>query len=300
MSEVIEPMLASGITDYSKLTFPKYISPKLDGVRAIVNNGVVYSRSGKPIRSKAVQEMFRKQELNMLDGELIYGDPTAHDVFNKTSSFVMSTKVPEGMDASRFMYFVFDIVDDYLPFDDRYCTYCETVFNNQVENVVSVSQYIINSHSELEEQEMLYLDQGYEGAMLRNPYSLYKHGRATEKSQDLLKVKRFVDDEAEIIGFEELMHNNNVATTNELGYTERSSHKENLVGMDTLGALVCRTKDDVEFKIGTGFDEATRKDLWNKRSTLLGELAKFKSFPIGVKDKPRLPVFLGIRDKLDL
>ena len=58
MSEVIEPMLASGITDYSKLTFPKYISPKLDGVRAIVNNGVVYSRSGKPIRSNAVLLIF--------------------------------------------------------------------------------------------------------------------------------------------------------------------------------------------------------------------------------------------------
>lgn len=145
-----------------------------------------------------------------------------------------------------------------------------------------------------------YLGLGYEGVMLRNPQSLYKHGRATEKSQDLLKVKRFVDAEAEIIGYEELLHNNNEPTTNELGYTERSSNKENLVGANTLGALICKTTEGIVFKIGTGYDAALRQKLWNERESLIGKLVKYKYFAVGVKEAPRFPVFIGIRYKEDM
>ena len=45
--------------------------------------------------------------------------------------------------------------------------------------------------------------------MLRDPSSLYKQGRHTLKSQALMKLKKFYDDEAKVIGFEEKMHNNN-------------------------------------------------------------------------------------------
>jgi len=136
--------------------------------------------------------------------------------------------------------------------------------------------------------------------MLRSIHGLYKHGRATEKSQDLLKVKRFVDDEATVIGYEEEMYNGNEATTNELGRTERSQHKENLVGKGSLGALVCLTNDNISFKIGTGFDADTRKSLWYDKENLVGKIVKFKYFPVGQVIAPRLPVFLGWRDSTDL
>jgi len=112
MSEIVKVMLASSIKDYDNITYPKFISPKLDGIRCIINNGVVYSRSGKPIRSKVVQQLFGRQDLNMLDGELIYGSPTADNVFNLTTSFVMSEDVPGGMDANKIKLYVFDYVDD--------------------------------------------------------------------------------------------------------------------------------------------------------------------------------------------
>lgn len=119
MTEIIKCMLASGVTDYNKITWPKLISKKYDGIRCIINNGVVYSRSGKPIRSKVVQELFGRQDMNMLDGELIYGSPSAKDVFNKTTSFVMSEDIPDGMEADRIAFYVFDYVEDTLPFDKR-------------------------------------------------------------------------------------------------------------------------------------------------------------------------------------
>lgn len=86
---------------------------------------------------------------------------------------------------------------------------------------------------------------------------------------------------------------------NELGRTKRSSHKENKSGRGDLGALVCRTADGVEFNIGTGFTDADRASIWERRDQFLGLLAKYKFFPVGQKEAPRHPVFLGWRDKLD-
>jgi DNA ligase-1 len=138
-----------------------------------------------------------------------------------------------------------------------------------------------------------------EGVILRDPAGLYKFGRSG-KTGPLLKVKRFIDFEAEVVGVYEEMHNANEAKTNELGRTERSTAKAGLVGKGTLGGLVLRAlngpAEGVEFRCGTGFDADARKVLWKHRERLTGKTAKIKSFPIGVKDKPRHPVWLGWRD----
>lgn len=302
MAEIIKVMLASGITDYNKLRFPKLASKKLDGIRVVIHNGVVYSRSGKPIRSKAVQKLFGHGFLNGLDGEIIYGSPKAHNVFNVTTSAVMSENLPEGMDEDGLHLYVFDFLNDTLPFTERNTLAGKVVVDARYHHIPCslITQNLVNNMEELLAYEQRALEEGYEGVMLRSLTGKYKHGRATESSQDLLKVKRFTDDEATVVGFEKLMHNANEAKTNELGRTERSSHKENLVGMDTLGALCCVTKEGVPFKIGTGFDAETRKQIWEDRDNLLGKLVKYKHFEIGRKEAPRLPVFLGWRDKEDV
>jgi len=56
----------------------------------------------------------------------------------------------------------------------------------------------------------------------------------------------------------------------------------------------------VEFGLGTGFDDAERGKIWEQRNSYLGLRVKFKYLPIGVKDKPRHPVFLGWRHKEDM
>jgi len=97
------------------------------------------------------------------------------------------------------------------------------------------------------------------------------------------------------------MHNGNEATTNALGRTERSSHKDNKTGLNSLGGFECRdVHSGVEFKCGTGLTADDREKLWKDRDGLIGKLIKYKFFPIGSKDKPRHPVFLGFRSKLDL
>jgi DNA ligase-1 len=122
----------------------------------------------------------------------------------------------------------------------------------------------------------------------------------------MIKIKRFTDGEAVVVGVEEQMHNTNEATTNALGYTERSSHQANQIGTGALGAFLCRSlpgpddETDVEFSVGTGMTAADRTWMWNNREQMVGKIIKYKSFPVGVKDKPRHPVFLGFRDAEDL
>ena len=170
-------------------------------------------------------------------------------------------------------------------------------------NVHLVEQHGVGSQPELEWLEEKYLELGYEGVMLRKargPNAKYKFGRSTAKAGTLLKVKRFTDSEYEVIGFEELLHNENEATTDELGYTKRSSHAENKIGGNTLGALVLRHPEAGEFRCGTGFTAEMRAEIWTNRDAHLGRLAKIKHFEIGVKTLPRFPVFLGWREEIDL
>ena len=64
----MKPMLAAP-SDGNDLKYPIMVSPKLDGVRAIIIDGVVMSRSLKPIPNKYVQSLFGLEKFNGFDGE---------------------------------------------------------------------------------------------------------------------------------------------------------------------------------------------------------------------------------------
>ena len=285
-----KPLLAVQ-AEFDKVDFrDMWLSPKLDGVRAIVIDGVVMSRNLKPIPNRHVQSLFK--HLEYYDGELIAGSPTSPSAYRDTASAVMSADGEPDV-----TFYVFDHIEN--PNAD----YAERHAKLKDEPHVSVlAQEPVNSLTLMESVEQSYLALGFEGVMIRKawgPNSKYKFGRATAKSNTLLKVKRFVDHEYEIVGFEERMHNANPATKDALGHTERSSHKENMIGRGDLGAIVCKTADGLEFNCGSGFDDAQRREIWDNKDKYLGKMAKVKSFLIGVKDKPRFPIFLGIRDPID-
>lgn len=259
----MKPMLACE-ANLKALNFPVLASPKLDGVRAIIRDGVVLSRSLKPIPNRHVQMMFGRPELEGFDGELILGDPTHPEAYRRTVSAVMSIEGKHDVD-----FHVFDRWDRDYPYKEVSLSYWL---------IIPVYSTPIHNMEELEEYEVALLDKGYEGVMLRDPQSPYKFGRSTVKEGYLLKLKRFADSEAEIIGFEELLH-----TT------------------DTLGALIVRDiHSGVEFKIGTGFTAAERKKFWNLRAAPRGALVKYHYFPTGSKEKPRFPSFQGFRHQIDL
>lgn len=297
---ITKPMLAPtdpvdlGACDHYPIQYPVLASPKFDGIRCLRVSNQTLSRKFKPIKNQHVQKLTVNLP-NGLDGELMLdGKP-----FNEVSSAIMSE---DG--EPDFRYYVFDYVGGALtePYIDRV---------QKLKNLtlppfcVKVIPVLIKNEAELIAYEQQCLAQGYEGVMIRHPQGCYKCGRATVKQGWLLKVKRFTDSEAEIVGFEEQMHNTNEAEEDELGHTKRSKAKAGLVPAGTLGKLIVREIGDNPWKgktfgMGTGFDAAMRQEIWDNRDKYLGRIVTYKFQNHGIVDLPRLPVWKGFRSQDDM
>lgn len=293
-----KPMLACDAP--AVLNFPLIVSPKLDGIRCTVWPGKPLTRSLKDIPNHHVRNTLIAAGFPaVFDGELVVGEANHPDVYRRTTSGVMSH---EG--EPDFSFWVFDYVPqlaDLESFEFR-LEKLETrtgMLRGQYPWFKVLPQAVARSMEELAEFEAKALTQGFEGVIARCPSAVYKHGRSTAKERGMMKVKRFTDTELEVVGAVEMFHNQNEATTNELGHTQRSSAKAGKVASGMLGALVCRW-EDTTVEVGTGFTQAQRIEFWQRRDELVGQLAKVKYFEQGMKDKPRHPVWLGWRDRADL
>ena len=290
----IRPLLSCEVP-LDKVKFPLYISTKFDGIRALVIDGVVYSRSLKPIRNKHVQKLFGKPEYNGFDGELIVGDIYAKDVFQKTTSGVMSEDGTPDV-----TYYVFDVfTNNTETYKERLYTLNDKLVLVQFTNVVATQQWYIETEEELTKLLSKEKVKGGEGLIGRSPNGVYKYGRSTPKEQLSIKFKFFEQCEFEVVGFNERMHNTNEQKRDELGYAERSSAKEGLVPTDTLGSLVLKY-NDTTFSCGTGFDDKLRKEIWDNKELYLGKLASIRYMSVGSKDLPRVPSFIGFRHTEDI
>lgn len=295
----MKPMLAARADNLADLKYPLLVSPKLDGIRVVIKEGVVLSRSLKAIPNSSVQEVFGKYAFDNLDGEIIAGPPTAPNVFNRTTRFVMKADARE----EEWALYAFDYIVP-TTFANRYKD-LGTFANLMTRSTRNIPLRVVEQREVANASEAMalyqqYMEEGYEGIMLRKPESPYKHGRSTLREAALIKYKAFLDDEAEVVGAVELMHNDNVATKDNLGHTKRSSAKAGKRGANMLGTLVVRTPRFAEFELGTGFTETERIDFWRDRALLIGKIVKFKYFEPGTIDKPRFPVFLGFRDERDM
>lgn len=295
----------------ARLTFPLLLSPKLDGIRGLRfeesdYGDCMYSRKLKPIPNRYIQEMMSHYpELEGLDGELMVGDENDPNAMQNTTSGIMTIG-----GEPDFTFHVFDTIDPSFiaePFLARWEFARDCITDAGTPDFVKmVPQLKIANGDNLLEAEEHYVGLGYEGVMLRPADGRYKQGRSSYNEGLLFKWKRMVDDEAEIIGVVEQMQNNNAATKNALGKTQRLGGKKKHTGKGTLGALICRTRKGVVFQVGTGkgLNDSLRARLWAVRDTLPGEYLKFESFAAsGVKNLPRFPrikKLLGIRWKGDM
>lgn len=294
MSIILSPLLAAKKPVFEKIKFPVLATPKIDGIRCIKINGQALSRSFKPIPNHHIRKMIEAHCPDGFDGEILCGTG-----FSDVQSMVMSREgTPE------FTYLVFDTVKDSLltPYAERqiqladdFChtpllTFCKPLYGELVNNVDDL-RLVMERH----------LLEGHEGTMIRTPESPYKCGRSSLKEGYLIAIKEFVDAEAEVIGFEEQMKNDNEATLDAFGHKERSSHKEFKVPAGMLGAFVVRSEDGTTFKIGTGvgLTQELRKQIWDNQSEYLGKLVHYRYQPHGVKDRPRIPSYYGFRHQED-
>ena len=270
------------------------VSYKLDGIRCLVNKEEAVTRTGKPIRNKALHDRLVElanvvineyRQVEYLDGELVYKEHN-NETWGKSSSIVMSYDKP--FDDIRYSVF------DYIPrksnqntlFVDR-LEVLETIKPRGILNTIPHSH--VNNHEELSEMMTNALLLGYEGLMLNKKYAYYKQGRATPRSQELIKIKKWDHDESKIVELEEYYHNLGEPERGRDGVVRRSKAQANLVGGGILGALVL----DNGLRVGTGFSMSQRELYWTK--DIIGKICRYKYLP-SVGKAARHPVFVSLGD----
>jgi ATP-dependent DNA ligase len=201
-----ECMLATKYDPKKHNQFPYYSQPKLDGVRCLVSKDGMQSRQGKPIISaphilEALKDFFEEFPEVVLDGEL-YNHDLKND-FEKIISLARKTKPTEAdLAESKKMvqYHVYDCIAD-GSFDDRYKFIASQIW--PLPSIRLVNSIVVNNEDDTQKGLGFYLEQGYEGQMLRVEDSPYEGKR----SKNLIKHKEFEDEEFEIVSITEGLGN---------------------------------------------------------------------------------------------
>lgn len=299
MTKQFKPFLCCD-ADLSKMKFPCLGFRKIDGVRMLNIDDKAVGRSLKPHANKHVTAKFSKPIYDGFDGEVTFGYIQGDSLCRDTTSVLNTIEGTPEVVWNLFEYIPKHLQDK--PYKERYNA-LERYWDDYPDKHIKIVPYtVINS---IEEAEAFYqesLDLGYEGAIFRDPEAPHKSGRCTAKEAAYVRMKPSSDKEAIVLRLEEAMENLNEAKVNELGHTERSSHKENKVGKGMVGMLVCRdVLSGQEINVGAGkMTHGERYYFWDNPEEIVGKFIKYKSMDSGVKDKPRFPRFMSIRAESDM
>jgi DNA ligase-1 len=284
---------------FDRLPLPLLGSPKLDGIRGLNPQGTILSRSMKPIRSKQVQERYKR--VWHLDGELVVGEPTVQGLMQLTSSHVMSADKP----TDDLRYYIFDFIRPdtlMLPFWERLELAKERVeLNKDVLGLHFIEHKYLDTIDEVLEYEREQLALGYEGVMLRNPVGFYKcNSRATWNDMLIFKLKRFSDNEGILVDFVEATSNTNASFKDERGYAKRSDSKDARVPLGRIGTFKVLFRELIIDVSPGAFKHQELVEIFNNFELYKGRILKFRHFDYGTKDAPRFARAIGFRDKDDM
>lgn len=298
----IRPMKGATVEAKTRhmLRFPYLASPKLDGIRAVIDTGKSYSNSGKALPSSHVQRLSLCLP-DGLDGEWVYGPPTEEGCLEKSKSAVMSKDWPVELDPDQLRFYVFDFAVGGV-FAHRVKRYMVLDFPSWV---VKLPQIELTSEERLDEFYNLCIIEGYEGIILKRLSGLYKHGRATELQNLQWKMKPFGKElfEAVITGWYPLRESVDGFSANAFGLAERSYRQEDKVEVDMLGGWYVKDiKTGREFSIGggRGLTKAKRIEFFKKGDDMIGDVIQYTCMTYGEVDKPRHPQYRAYRSKLDM
>ena len=245
-----------------------YMSHKLDGMRGIYdgNSDTFISRNNKPIISP---KFFTKDFPNeVMDGELY----TKVDDFSGTGIF--RKKIPVDSEWRKGVYMVFDLPMIRKPFEERYQMLKEIVKKANSPHLKLVEHVKVKDLAHMEQYHKNIISKKGEGTMLRLPNTIYENKR----SNTLLKVKEFFDDEVVVTGME---------------FGE--GRNQNVMGALNIKWLKPSMGTN-EFKVGSGFSDFERDNY--KKLFKKGTILTIKYFEIDKYSKrPRFPTFWRIKAK---
>ena len=268
------PMLAHRYNEKKgDIKFPCFVQPKLDGVRCVVVGNKLYSRNGNrfPVLPHIENELklYNKNNL-ILDGELFTDDIN----FEKIVGLVKKYKKSEEDEKNSLKIYlnVFDYIDSKLPFNKRLINLNQFFEKNKnMKYIKQVKTEECPQEKNIEEFLEKYTKEKYEGLIIRNKSGLYEENT---RSVHLQKLKKFIDEEFEIIG-----------------YTTPDQGKE-------VGCVIwiCKTKEGKQFSVRPSGNYQERKKLYREAKKYIGKMLTVRYQELTNGHVPRFPVGVTIRD----
>ena len=272
------PMLANKWEERHKhISEPFYVQPKLDGVRMLIGkyNGkfLMLSRTGKEVKhmnhiGDEVKSLLN--EGDFLDGENFSPNKTFEEITGLCRTSLQSSA--DGKDLGGIKFYVFDIfnIKKLNEIFDVRQNNLKSFFSKKFKNLKMVETLLLDDKRCVETQHDVYARQGFEGIMIRDPKGKYL---LAERSNNLLKFKKFQTEEYEIVGANE------------------GTGKDN----GTV-VWVCRTGQGEPFCVRPTGSLAQRKEWFRNRTQYIGKMLSVKFQNLTEYGFPRFPVGLGIRD----
>lgn len=248
------------------------VEPKLDGIRCVIifedHKFTTFSRNGKPLYNldSIAQEIAPFVCNGVVDGEIFSRD------WNDTASVFRSSKTSKVAKEGKFCVFDFLTIEEWnnhsssTSLTDRKTMLAKIP---KTPHTWYVPSYVAKTTEEAWEYAKKFLDDGFEGAVAKNPSSVYTFDRDT----NWVKLKFEDSLDLEVIDAE-------VGTGKNAG---------------RLGAFICKLEDKT-VKCGGGFSDELRDEFWKKRKEMIGKIIEVK-FQEKTKDGSlRFPVFVRLRE----
>jgi DNA ligase-1 len=285
----IPVMLVSPNKEIGRIQFPCFAQTKMDGMRGVIvkrdGRVVVFSRNGNTMTKldKHFEAVLSSIDNIVLDGELNVVDSEGKLLDRKTGNGILNKTVVETVsdeEVARVRFTAWDLIDvcDFDKGVDRRTgverlSRLRAIPANPLFEVVQTFEI-----ANLEEAQELFKEQlakGEEGIILKNN----DHPWEDKRSKQCVKMKEVIEMDLKITGFAE-------GTGKASGMT---------------GAIQVENKDgSIKTSVGTGLDDATRKDIWARQEELIGTIITVKCNGVisrkGADSKSLfLPVFVELR-----
>ena len=253
------PMLANKWDDRKKyISEPFYVQPKLDGVRLLVSKDGGISRTGKIIPGTEV-----------LGKGLEPGQYVDGEAFDPNLNFeeLTSTFKTDPLKLKFHVFDFFDLKKLQMTFEQRWEYVKDSIYNPHYEYVDTFS---VKKHKDMEGYHKMFIQQGYEGTMIRDRFSVYEVG---QRSNYLLKYKDFQTEEYEITG-------------------AKTGH-----GRDADAVVwVCKTENDNQFTVRPEGTIVQREEHYRNYKKYIGKMLTVRFQNLTALGVPRFPVGVAIRD----
>lgn len=230
------------------------MSEKLDGIRAYWNGIELLSKNGNKIY--APKWFVKDLPKFHLDGELW----TKRNDFEYIQNIVLD-KTPS-LKWSQITYNIFEVPNQKGNFIKRLLKLKVYKEKHYIPHIKIIKQIKVKNQKHIDLYLNKIIEKKGEGLILKNYTKEYFVGR----SKDILKVKKFYDDEGEVIG---------------INYNSENKFK----------SLKLRYKNK-QFNLGGGFSKKERKN-----PPKIGDIVTFKYYSLTKNGIPKFASFLRVRKK---